>query len=131
ERYEALPEPTPADDRWVGVCYYQLLQDEKALEHLERAIARGEQAARINKAHLLPFLERGDEAVIELQKVRFDELSPYDKALYLRVQSMQEETNGNLREALRAAEEAWSRIQGAPEYKALAPSILVQLAILY
>src|SRR5690606_5752193 len=91
----------------------------------------GQPGARINKAHLLPFLERGDEAVRELQQVPFDELSTYDKALYYRVLSLQEETSGNLREALRAAEDAWSRIQGIPEYRVLAPSILAQLAVLY
>src|SRR5690606_5665157 len=127
----SLPSPSPADDRWAGVCFYQLLQDEKALAALEKAISRGHVGARINKAHLLPFLERGDEARGELQLVRFEQLAEYDKALYFRVLSLQEETSGNLREALKAAEEAWGRIQGIPEYKVLAPSILVQLAVLY
>src|SRR5690606_26775518 len=44
---------------------------------------------------------------------------------------MEEENSGNLREALRAAEEAWRRIQGMPEYPLLAPSVLSQLAVLY
>src|SRR5690606_41729113 len=57
--------------------------------------------------------------------------SEYDQALYYRVSSIREETNGNLREALRAAEEAWKRIQGVPEYAILAPSILAQLAVLH
>lgn len=131
ERYKALSSPSPDDDRWAGVCFYQLLRDDEALIALERAAARGQPAARINKAHLLPFLERGDEAVIELQQVDFQTLSAYDKALYLRVLSLQAENSGNLREALRAAEDAWNRIQGIAEYKVLAPSILVQLAILY
>src|SRR5690606_22152513 len=43
----------------------------------------------------------------------------------------EEENSGNLREALRAAEEAWRRIQGMPEYPLLAPSVLSQLAVLY
>lgn len=131
DRYRSLTNPSAADDRWVGVCFYQLLMDNEALEALERAASRGQPGARINKAHLLPFLERGDEAVRELQQVPFDELSTYDKALYYRVLSLQEETSGNLREALRAAEDAWSRIQGIPEYRVLAPSILAQLAVLY
>lgn len=129
--YNSLDNPTPADDRWAGVCYYQLFMDEEALAALERAAARGEDAARINMAHLLPFLERGDEAVQELQKVAFDRLSDYDKALYMRVLSIRKENSGNIREALKAAEDAWNRIQGIPEYKVLAPSILVQLAVLY
>lgn len=131
QAYQGLVEPLPQDDRWAGVCYFQLLQDNDALYALDRAAERGEEGARINKAHLLPFLERGDEAVTELARVNFELLSPYDRALYFRVLSLQEEATGNLREALRAAEEAWGRIQGIPEFKVLAPSILVQLAVLY
>jgi ATP/maltotriose-dependent transcriptional regulator MalT len=47
------------------------------------------------------------------------------------VKSIHEETNGNLREALRYAEEAWRRLQGLPEFPILAPSILSQLGILH
>src|SRR5690606_40881472 len=54
ERYKALSSPSPDDDRWAGVCFYQLLRDDEALIALERAAARGQPAARINKAHLLP-----------------------------------------------------------------------------
>lgn len=129
--FEALEEPTPQDDRWVGVCYYQLVRDTEALEALYRASSRGEEGARINIAHLLPFLERGDEASRELSKVNFERLSNYDQALYFRVQSILSETSGNLREALRAAEEAWKRIQQIPEGKILAPSVLAQLAVLH
>lgn len=131
EVYKTLEAPSPADERWAGVCYFQLLQDGEALALLDRAAERGEVGARINKAHLLPFLERGDEASQELAKVDYDFLSQYDKALYYRVLSLQEEATGNLTQALRAAEEAWNRIQGIPEFKVLAPSILVQLAVLY
>lgn len=129
--YESIPEPTAQDDRWVGVCYYQLVRDEDALTALYRAITRGEEGARINVAHLLPFLERGDEASRELAKVNMERLSSYDQALYFRVQSILSETSGNLREALRAAEEAWRRIQQIPEGRILAPSVLAQLAVLH
>ena len=44
---------------------------------------------------------------------------------------MDEEKNGNLREALRTAEEAWKRIQGLGEFAIFAPSILAQLGILH
>src|SRR5690606_12219000 len=58
-------------------------------------------------------------------------LTAYDQALYFRVLSIREENTGNLSEALRAAEEAWRRIQGMPEYAILAPSVLAQLAVLH
>src|SRR5690606_30883865 len=57
--------------------------------------------------------------------------SDYDRALFFRVFSIREENSGNLREALKAAEDAWKTIQGIPEYGILAPSILAQLAVLY
>src|SRR5690606_17458051 len=66
-----------------------------------------------------------------LEKVDISALSAYDQALYYRILSIREETNGNLREALKAAEEAWRRVQGVPEYVFLAPSILAQLAVLH
>lgn len=129
--YETLKSPTAKDDRWVGVCYFQSLRDLEALEVLFRALNRGEEGARVYLAHVLPFVERNEEAHVELMRVDLDRLQEYDTALYYRILSISEETTGNLREALRAAEAAWRVIQGVPEYEVLAPSILVQLAVLY
>jgi len=131
EAYSRLSSPTAIDDRWVGVCYFQLLDDMKALEAFYRAVTRGENAARINLAHLLRFLERGEEAIQELRSIKVDDLSPYDRVFHLRVTSLDEENNGNLREALRTAEEAWRRVQGMNEFPLLAPPILAQLGILH
>lgn len=129
--FSAIPNPSPKDDRWAGVCLFQLLRDQEALELLERAVSRGEDGARVYLAHVLPFLDRGEEAMAHLAEVNVEALSSYDQALYFRILSIREESNGNLREALRAAEEAWRRIQGVPEYIVLAPSILAQLAVLH
>lgn len=129
--FHELEAPSASDYRWLGVCLYKLVRDEESLEALYRARDLGEEGARVNLAHLLPFLERADEGKHELSSVRLDRLSEYDKVLYYRVLSMEEENSGNLREALRAAEEAWRRIQGMPEYPLLAPSVLSQLAVLY
>ncbi|MBX3142662.1 MAG: hypothetical protein KF813_02815 [Trueperaceae bacterium] len=129
--YASIEAPSPQDDRWVGVCYYQMVRDNEALEALYRAVSRGDEGARVNIAHLLPFLERADEASRELSRVNFDRLSSYDQALYFRVQSIRSETSGKLREALQAAEEAWKRIQRIPEGRVLAPSVLAQLAVLH
>ena len=132
DAYSKKTDPTPADDRWVGVCLFQLVRDLEALEALYRALNRGEIAARVNIAHVLRFVERADDASEELSRVRPDQFpSSYDQVLYFRVLSIHEENNGNLREALRAAEEAWRRIQGIPEFGLLAPSILAQLATLH
>lgn len=129
--FTEIPNPTPKDERWAGVCYFQNLQDMEALELLFRAVNRGEEGARVYLAHVLPFVERRDDALRELAQVDLSSLNNYDTALYYRILSMSEEATGNLREALKAAESAWRLIQGAPEYEVLAPSILVQLAVLY
>ncbi len=129
--FQSLIEPTAADRRWVGVCHFQLFEDAKALAAFSSAVAEGEEAARINLAHLLRFLERGEEATGQLRSVRLDLLNEYDRVFYYRIVSVDEENNGNLREALKAAEEAWKRIQGLLEYNLLAPSILSQLGVLH
>jgi tetratricopeptide (TPR) repeat protein len=129
--YQTIVEPTGADDRWVGVCHFQKFEDAEALAAFTRAVSKGEEAARINLAHLLRFLERGEEGKGELQSVRLDYLNEYDRVFFFRIVSVNEENNGNLREALKAAEEAWRRVQGLPEYGLLAPSILAQLGVLH
>jgi len=131
DHFESLADPTAADRRWVGVCHFQLFEDAKALDAFSSAVAEGEEAARINLAHLLRFLERGEEATGQLRSVRLELLNEYDRVFYYRIVSINEENNGNLREALKAAEEAWKRIQGLPEYSLLAPSILSQLGVLH
>src|SRR5690606_39212028 len=130
-KFHTIANPTPSDYRWYGVCLFQAVRDEESLAALYKARDLGDEGARVNLAHLLHFLERGDEASQELQEVQLDKLTVYDTSLFFRVLSIREDTSGNLREALRAAEEAWRRIQGLPEYPLLAPSVLSQLAVLY
>ena len=129
--YERLTDPSAADERWVGVCFFQLIDDARALEHFEIAVAKGEQAARINLAHLFRFLERSEETGIELRRINVEALSEYDRVFYFRIVSVDEENNGNLREALKAAEEAWRQVQRIPEHGILAPAILAQLGLLH
>lgn len=131
EAYNLLNERAPEDDRWLGVCYFQSFDDGQAQAAFERAVERGSDAARVNLAHLMRATDRADRAADELRKVDFDRLRNYDKVFFLRVKSIHEETNGNLKEALRFAEEAWRRLQGQPEFGLLAPSILAQLGILH
>jgi tetratricopeptide (TPR) repeat protein len=85
----------------------------------------------VNQAHLLRFLERGEESARILDTIDPQRLSRYDQVLYFRVLSIHEETGGNIRSALRHAEEAWRRAQGTPEFDVLAPSVLAQLGVLY
>ena len=129
--YIKISEPTADDERWAGICHFKLFDDNAALELLTRAASRGAMGALINKAHVLMFLDRSDESVKLLDKVDPRRLGAYDTALYHRVRSLYEETGGNIRAALKHAEEAWKRVQGIPEFHVLAPSVLAQLGVLY
>lgn len=129
--YNTIVRPSAQDERWVGVCYFQQIRDMEALEAFYRAIESGEQGARINLAHLLTFVEQGEDALTELDRVDVDQLPPRDAVLYFRVRSLKEEANGNLRQALSAAELAWRKVQGLPEFALIAPAILGQLGTLY
>ena len=119
------------DDRWLGVCYFQLFNDMKALELFYRSVARGSEGARINLALAFYFVERKSEMLAELNKVNFYSLKPYDQALFFRVKSYYEEDNGKLQDALNDAEKAWAIIQNLAELPVLAPQILNQIGILH
>lgn len=129
--FHSLIHPTGADKRWLGVCYFQQFEDGKALEAFASAVEKGELAARVNLAHLLQVSDRADNASEEMQKIDLARLEPYDQVFFLRVKSIHEENNGNLRESLRFSEEAWRRLQGLAEFEILAPSVLTQLGILH
>ena len=128
--YNELSDKTGIDDRWAGICYFHLHEDMRAVELFYRAIDRGVEAARINLAHALAYIERGDEVIPELLRVDREALPIYDKVLYYRVKSLHEETSGDLLTALADAETAWSLVQQAPQFSILAPDILSQLAVL-
>jgi tetratricopeptide (TPR) repeat protein len=131
QAYSEIESPTPEDDRWLGVCYFKLFDDANALSAFVRAGQRGAIGARVNQAHALMFLDRSEESTRILEQVDPERLSRYDQVLYFRVRSLDEETGGNIRLALRHAEEAWRRVQGIPEFSVLAPSVLAQLGVLY
>lgn len=129
--FEALASPTPTDHRWAGVCCFSTFDDERAIDLYMQAIQWGNMAARINLAHSLAFVDRGDEVFPQLEQVNFDALGAYDRVLYLRVKSLYDERNGNLHLALKQAETAWRLIQGIAEFPLLAPRLLNQLGILH
>lgn len=124
-------EPTPQDDRWAGVCHLLLKQGMEAQEALSRAVARGEEAARIELARVLDFMERSEEATAELAKVDPEKLNPADRVLLERAKSLQQEYTGNFKQAVECAEDGWRLVQGLPEYPILAPWLLIRLGLLY
>lgn len=131
DTHKALYRPSFRDDRWLGECYGILRQRDAAKEALLRAVARGEEAARIQLARVLGFMERGDEASQELEKVNRDRLKPADKVLWYRAKSIYEDRVGYVQNALAFAEEAWRLVQGLPEFPILAPWVLIRLGRLH
>lgn len=131
EAFARLSSPSSDDHRWLGVCHFSEFRDNDAIDAYRRAIDAGCQAARINLAHSLAFVDRADEINEQLEQVNFDQLSLYDRVFYLRVKSQNDERNGELQVALRQAEYAWRIVQGAPEFPLLAPHLLNQLGILH
>lgn len=131
QAFAELSRPSDSDLRWLGVCRFSQFDDGAAIAAYHDAISAGCQAARINLAHSLAFVDRADEIPAQLEQVNFEKLSLYDKVFYLRVKSQNDERNGQLLVALRQAEYAWRIVQGAPEFPLLAPHLLNQLGILH
>lgn len=125
--YRNLKQPSAKDDRWLGDCLSMTRNHMEALEALYRAIAKGEEAAHIQLARVFNFVERSADAERELNGINPTQLSPADKVIYHRAQSIQEEYGGRFQQALKAADEAWRLVQGLPEFVFLAPWILIRL----
>lgn len=130
EAYEQLESPTAVDDRWAGVCRFNLLEDIRAVELFYRAISRGCSEAQINLAHAMTYIERGDEVWDLLAEINLEQLDPYDKVLMLRVRSMYQEGNGNLTEALMDITNAWEIAAATDSAAPILPEVLSQLAVL-
>ena len=131
EAHQALANPTPADDRWLGVCHSMLRDRFAAQETLYRAVIRGEEGARIELARVLSFFERNAEATSELAQTDLEKLTVADKVLWFRAQSIQKESDANLKQATDFAEEAWRLVQAIPEFPILAPWVLMRLGRLH
>lgn len=127
EAWRRLEAPTPEDERWAGICFFQRLRDLDALECLERAVQAGDSAARMDLAQALLYTDDGHDRARELiESMDVDALPPVEAARCLRirgsVRGLEDEHS-----ALEDTQEAWRRIQGLPEYPVLGPWIAVEL----
>lgn len=125
--YRKLEQPNAKDDRWLGDCLSVTRGHMEALECLYRAVAKGEEAARIQLARVLNFVERSEDASKELDGIEVTKLSAANKVIYHRARSIQEEYGGSFQQALGSADEAWRLVQGLPEFVFLAPWVLIRL----
>jgi tetratricopeptide (TPR) repeat protein len=133
ENFDAIPsqQRTAKDMRWVGMCYFQLLDDHQAVPFYQTAIYSGAQEARVGLAQAYMFTERMTLAMPELSQIDFEKLAPHDKVFFLRVRSYYYEANAKLTDALSDAELAWAIGQTTPEWAIIAPYLLRQLGTLY
>jgi tetratricopeptide (TPR) repeat protein len=122
---------TAQDDRWLGMCYFQLADDLKAIELFYRAVARYDEASKINLAQAFMFVERSQEGLTILDSVDVVKLSQYNQVYFYRIKSVYSENYGRIDEALKYAEAAWQLAQGISEHPIIAPQILNQLGILH
>lgn len=131
ERYVALPAPGPDDDRFGGVCLYNLQRLQPAKDLLLRARARGCAAAGIELATVLRqlgHLELSREALALASDAALD---PFDGALALRERGAQLYTDGALAAASDALERAWAVSFDAAGGPALRPGIGQALGLVY
>lgn len=131
EAYEALEQPTPADDRWVAQCLMGCSKRERALEHCLRAIQRGEKAAQIDLVRIYIFVGRADEGRQQMTSLPVEEFEGYNRALWFRNMSQVLHGQGDVAGALQHVNQAWQQLQGCPEFPFLATRILSNLADLY
>lgn len=110
--HATLSDPTPADDRWAGVCFLGLGRTLDAKRLLARAVARGEVAARVELAAV--HRREGNVALARdaLATLDLNALDAFDRVLALRELAGEAQFDGNLVLARERLERAWVEGQG-------------------
>jgi tetratricopeptide (TPR) repeat protein len=109
--FKSIGQPTPDEQRWGAVCYYNLNQYLEAKDLLELAQVRGCLGATIELATVLRLLGQPVEAIAQLDQLRREELSDHENALERRERGLLEYVQGDYKTALCLLEEAWSIIR--------------------
>lgn len=119
--FEALKRPGAQDFRWVGVCHLHLGDVLKARRLLLTAVAKGDQAARVELATCLRFEGEFAAARAQLSGLDVEQMTGRDAALALRETAILEQQCGEVARAAALLDEAWSH--------AVAADPLVQSAV--
>lgn len=115
EEYEGLSNPTPADMRWVGVCFLQTQQLPEAALRLRQALNQGEVAAGVHLASLLFLQGEVKQASSVLDRLDPGKLDPADAALWYRACTRVRWALGATRtELFTLASQAWNLAAEAP-----------------
>ena len=121
--YRALPAPRPVDDRWGAYAIFCAQDALEAKDLLVRAVARGEQAARIELATVERHLGRLSAAQACLQALVLSKLDAFDTCLARRELGAIALSLGKLPEAVEHLEAAWAIASGDPWSAALKPQV--------
>lgn len=111
--FEALKRPGAQDFRWGGVCHLHLSDVLKARRLLLMAVAKGDQAARVDLATCLRFEGEFAAARAQLGGLDVDKMTARDAALALREGAILEQQCGEGVRAATLLDEAWSHAVGA------------------
>lgn len=124
--YQTLSKPSPEDDRWAGLCYIVLGQQQRATEYLMRSVERGCLTAKMDLARL--YSDSSPlEAEREIDGLLVENLRGYNLALYYRILSMLRYKTSIL-ESVSLCEKSWRIIQVCEEFLFVAPRILLTLS---
>ncbi|WP_034388530.1 BTAD domain-containing protein [Deinococcus sp. YIM 77859] len=119
--FEALKRPGAQDFRWGGVCHLHLGDALKARRLLLMAVAKGDQAARVELATCLRFEGEFAAARAQLSSLDVERMTARDAALALREAAVLEQQCGEVTQAAALLDEAWSH--------AVSADLLVQSAV--
>ncbi|QLG13305.1 hypothetical protein HLB42_20455 (plasmid) [Deinococcus sp. D7000] len=111
--FEALKRPVAQDFRWGGICHLHLGDVLKARRLLLTAVAKGNQAARIDLATCLRFEGEFAAARAQLSGLDVDQMTARDAALALREGAILEQQCGEITRAAALLDEAWSHAVSA------------------
>ena len=129
--FNALPTSTPEDERWAGVCLFNLQSLHRARDLLLRARAGGCEAAGIELSTVYRQLGLMDLARSTLTAVDVERLSTFDRALVLREWGVQRYTAGDVAGASEVLERAWAVAHEACDAWVILPAIGQALGVSY
>lgn len=114
--------------RWAGLALFNVGQTLDARALLIKSRGRGCHQAGIELATVFRQLGDPQRARTVLDEVKWDDLTPFDRALALRELGVLYFAFGEMREAYQTLEDAWSQASCCVEENALLPGIAVSLA---
>lgn len=113
ELFAVLDDPSPQAFRWAGACHLHLSNLLEARRLLLTAVARGEEAARVQLASCLRCEGEFAGAREHLEQLNVDQLEPDDATSALRGLAVLEEECGAIARATALLDQAWGHAVAA------------------